>query len=219
MVTHVPFATLNGVWVHGPAAQRADVEVLLDDLPTQGLPFSLQASPGGQALAAEFAEERGMVAAPDVPLMTLTAPPAPRQPPGLRIRELEPSERDLRTCVAAAGFGTDPDAIRSATALFGRMPGYRVYLGEVEGEAVTTALSIATGDGVGIFDVATPPEHRGNGYGAAITARAVLDGFDAGAGFSWLQSSPEGLGVYERLGFVTVENWGLWTSSDVGSTP
>ncbi len=210
MVTHVPFATLNGVWVHGPAAQRADVEVLLDDLPTQGLPFSLQASPGGQALAAEFAEERGSGRrarrAPD----DTAAPPAPRQPPACGSGNWSP---------APAGFGTDPDAIRSATALFGRMPGYRVYLGEVEGEAVTTALSIATGDGVGIFDVATPPEHRGNGYGAAITARAVHDGFDAGAGFSWLQSSPEGLGVYERLGFVTVENWGLWTSSDVGSTP
>ena len=130
----------------------------------------------------------------------------------LRIREIPPADHDLRTAVAAAGFETDPDGLRKATRLFSRVPGYRMYIGEVDDITVTTAVSIATGSGVGIFDVATPPEHRGHGYGAAITARAVRDGFTAGARFAWLQSSPEGFGVYERLGFQTVEEWGLWIS-------
>lgn len=59
---------------------------------------------------------------------------------------------------------------------------------------------------------ATPPENRGHGYGAAITARAVRDGFTSGARFAWLHSSPEGFGVYEKLGFRTVEEWGPWIS-------
>ena len=41
-----------------------------------------------------------------------------------------------------------------------------------------------TADGAtGICNVATPPQHRGRGYGAALTARAVRDGFEAGSEF------------------------------------
>jgi hypothetical protein len=51
---------------------------------------------------------------------------------------------------------------------------------------------------------------RGNGYGSAITARAVADGVRDGAAWSYLVSSPLGYGPYERLGFVTVDEWDLW---------
>jgi hypothetical protein len=43
------------------------------------------------------------------------------------------------------------------------------------------------------------------GYGTAVTERAISDGLAAGAGWSWLQSSPEGYGSYCKLGFRTVE--------------
>lgn len=93
------------------------------------------------------------------------------------------------------------------------LPGLRMYVGTVDEVPVTTALSVPTsGDSVGIFNVATPPAHRGHGYGAAVTAAAIADGMAAGARWSWLQSSPEGVGVYERLGFRTVESWAMWVS-------
>jgi predicted GNAT family acetyltransferase len=65
-------------------------------------------------------------------------------------------------------------------------------------------------DYVGVFNVATPPEHRRRGYGAAITARVVSDGLAAGARWAWLQSSPAGYRVYEELGFRTLERWLAW---------
>lgn len=210
LVTHVPFPTLNGVWIHSDEATADDVSQLLEALPTDDA-FCLQACPETRDLAAEVAVAHGMTAGPNVPLMVLPSPPEDIDA-RLRIREIPPADYDLRTAVAAAGFETDPDGLRKATRLFSRVPGYRMYIGEVDDITVTTAVSIATGSGVGIFDVATPPEHRGHGYGAAITARAVRDGFTAGARFAWLQSSPEGFGVYERLGFQTVEEWGLWIS-------
>jgi len=67
---------------------------------------------------------------------------------------------------------------------------------------------------VGIFNVATPPEHRGHGYGAAITAQAIHDGFAAGAELSWLQSSAMGESVYRRLGFRAVESYVLFYRPD-----
>ena len=210
MVTHVPFPTLNGVWLHDSSATTSDVTELLDALPAEGMMHCLQAAPGVRESATAIAEARGMTPGPDVPLMVLDRVPAEVKTSGLRIPELARPEFDLRTEVAAAAFETDPADMRAATALFSRVPGYRMYIGDVDCQPVTTAVSIATGEGVGIFDVATPPEHRGHGYGAAVTAHAIRDGMAGGARFSWLQSSPEGYGVYERLGFVTVEQWGLW---------
>jgi ribosomal protein S18 acetylase RimI-like enzyme len=85
--------------------------------------------------------------------------------------------------------------------------GMRCYVGEVDGRAVATGLGFTVDDHVGIFNVATSPEVRRRGYGAALTARATEDGLAAGAGWAWLQSSPSGYRVYERLGFRPVERW------------
>jgi predicted acetyltransferase len=63
----------------------------------------------------------------------------------------------------------------------------------------------------GVFNVATPRQHRGRGYGAAVTARAVRDGFRAGASLAFLQASDAGFGVYRRLGFRHVEDYVLLT--------
>ena len=61
-----------------------------------------------------------------------------------------------------------------------------------------------------LFNIATVPADRGRGYGAAVTARAVSDGLAAGASWSWLQSSPSGYRVYERLGYQAIESWQVW---------
>jgi predicted GNAT family acetyltransferase len=88
--------------------------------------------------------------------------------------------------------------------------GLRAYVGEVEGQVVTTALGVTRGEFVGVFNVATPPVHRGHGYGAGITARTVRDGLAAGARWAWLQSSAESHRLYEKLGFETLERWRCW---------
>jgi predicted GNAT family acetyltransferase len=93
-------------------------------------------------------------------------------------------------------------------------PGVRCYVGEVAGVPVTTGVSLTQGSYVSIFNIATPPAYRGNGYGAAVTARAVSDGLAGGAAWAWLLASPSGFPIYERLGFRTVESWSYWLSAD-----
>lgn len=85
------------------------------------------------------------------------------------------------------------------------------YVGRVGGAIVSTAVGFTADGATGIFNVATPPQHRGRGYGAALTARAVRDGFDAGSEFAFLQSSEMGRSVYHRLGFRNVEEYVLLT--------
>ncbi len=85
------------------------------------------------------------------------------------------------------------------------------YIARTDNGIVSTALGFTLDGATGIFNVATPPEHRGRGYGAAVTMRAVRDGFDAGSEFAFLQSSEIGHGVYRKLGFRDVEEYVLLT--------
>ena len=95
--------------------------------------------------------------------------------------------------VAATGFAAPLEALKPlyATAALS-LDGYAVYLGRVAGEAVTTAMGYRLGREVAIFGVATPPEHRRGGYGAAISAYAARMGFEQGADLAWLQTSELG---------------------------
>ena len=87
----------------------------------------------------------------------------------------------------------------------------RWYVGRLDGRIVSSALGITTGEATGIFNVATLPEHRRRGYGAASTVRAALDGFADGAELAYLHSSPGGHGVYRRLGFRDVDEYVVQT--------
>jgi predicted GNAT family acetyltransferase len=152
----------------------------------------------------------------DIPLMVIEDhchESAAQAEGGLVIRQLVADEAPLHAQVAAAGFGIPSEMfLQLMTPAVLAAPGVRCYLGEAGGQPVSTGLGVKLGSSVGIFNIATPPEHRRHGYGAAVTARAVADGLAAGARWSWLQSSPEGYKVYERLGFRTLEAWPCWAT-------
>ncbi len=216
-VTGIHEASLNGVLVHGADAVASDVANLLDEVAASGLPHCLQFRPNGSADLERLAAQRAMTADDDIPLMVVDHPralDAALSTDALVIRELAPEDAPLHAVTAASGFGAPLELFRELiTPQVLRLPGVHCYLGEVGGEAVTTCVGVTFGVFVGIFNVATPPQHRRHGYGAAVTARAITDGFGHGAIWSWLQSSPSGLAVYERLGFRTVESWHCWIAS------
>jgi ribosomal protein S18 acetylase RimI-like enzyme len=213
-VTGAPAPTLNVVWVPNVDAEVEEIADLLDQVADTRLPHSLQFRPGATRSLADLAASRGMAQSEDMPLMVLEDPgrlDAAHAVTGLEIRELLPHEAGLHARVAAAGFEAPLEMflqLMSPSVL--AAPGVRCYVGEVGGQPVTTGLGVKLGFCVAIFNIATPPEHRRRGYGAAVTARAVADGIAAGAQWSWLQSSAEGYRVYERLGFRTMETDLCW---------
>ena len=79
------------------------------------------------------------------------------------------------------------------------------------GESCGVAAGFLAGDTGGVYYVATPPQHRNRGSGAAATAYAVNDLFARGARIVTLQASPLGRPVYERLGFRTYDNYARFT--------
>ena len=215
-VTGADAANLNGVWVFSASADPGITDDLLDRVAATGLSHCLQLRPGASDALVARAERRGMVVSETVPLMALDdrgALGGVPAPPELALRQLEPDEAELHVLVATAGFGAPEQIFRQVvTPATLSLPGVRCYIGEAGGHPVTTGIGVSLGGAVGIFNVATPPEHRGRGYGAAVTARAARDGLAAGGRFAFLQSSPDGFPVYRRMGFRTLEHWRTWLS-------
>jgi GNAT superfamily N-acetyltransferase len=213
VVTGVPLPALNGVWATRSDTSADDMHAGLEAVAASGLPHCLQARPGCCAAAAAVAERRGLVADPDIPLMATAARVDGPRPEGLMVRELEPAEASLHCEVAGPAFGAPPELLAGLiTPVVLRLPEVRGYVGEVGGQPVVTAMSVTLEHAVGIFNVATLRAYRRRGYGAALTARALRDGLEHGASWGWLQSTEAGHGVYESLGFVTLERWPCWVT-------
>ena len=215
-VSGVALPTLNGVWAHGPDAERDAVIDLLERVSAARVPHCLQFSPRCSGELREVAQARGMRRDADIPLMTLEAvDELPPQDHGhLVIEVLDPEQAAVHAEVAAAGFQAPVETfLQLMTPAVLERWGVRTYVGKIEGEPVTTGVGVCLESHVGIFSVATLPIHRRRGYGAAITGRAVRDGLDHGARWAWLQSSPDGYGVYAKLGFRTLESWECWVAT------
>jgi N-acetylglutamate synthase len=217
-VTTVPLPTLNGVWVDELGADREPVAALLDRVAATGLPHCLQMRPGCEQSLSDLAARRGMTRTTDVPLMVLedASGLGDADPDGLEIERLAPEDADRHARLVAAGFEA-PDEYFQQLMTTGvlRAVGVSCYLGEFDGEPVTTGFGVTIGDSIGIFNIATPPGQRRRGYGSAITVRTIRDGFNSRARWAWLQASPAGYPVYQRLGFRTVEAWHCWLATGV----
>ena len=214
-MTYIPLPGFNGAWAYDPGADVEEIGGLLDRVADAGGPYCLQACseiPG----VADLAGRHGMSAGAAAPLMVLAGEPdsSADPPPGLVIRELAVSDRLEHVALAAAGFEVGEEYFRDlVTPELAGLSESHLYVGEVDGEPVTTSIGLSQGEAVGVVNVATPPEHRGRGYGAAVTMHAVRAGLAEGAGWAWLQASPAGFPVYDRLGFRTVATWRCWTRS------
>lgn len=78
-------------------------------------------------------------------------------------------------------------------------------------------MGFRLGDAVCLFNVATLPDHRKRGLGAAATMAIVTDAAEHGATVAVLQSTEAGFGVYRRLGFETVVEYDMWSPARADS--
>jgi hypothetical protein len=129
---------------------------------------------------------------------------APPRPAGVTVVELhDAAELGAFDRTLAAGYPVPaspvpPSLLGGAT---------RFWLARVGGEPVATAVSHTAHGVTDVEAIATLPEHRGRGIGAAITWAATLA--DPGKP-AVLIASDAGVGVYRAIGYLAVSRWTIW---------
>jgi ribosomal protein S18 acetylase RimI-like enzyme len=208
----LPLPSFNGVWADEDSAAVALGDALAE-VEAEGIGVGVLMRSGETPAVEEAARELGLTAAERIPGMVANAGDLDDPALGLKVIRVETADGFAQAlALAAEGFGLPADLLAPLYMLeVTGLDGFEVYLGRVEGRDVTTAASFVVDGDVGIFNVATPSEYRGRGYGAAITGQAVHEGFAAGADFAYLQSSAIGESVYRRLGFREVVTYVLFT--------
>jgi ribosomal protein S18 acetylase RimI-like enzyme len=177
-----------GMWVVGPLSEPEDL---------------------GERLV-----RRGWVYDEDLPWMAASIStvlePGPQVPAGLMVEAVEDDDaQDRWLSVMADGFGMNA-AGREAMSRLASAVGYgptrpwRRFVGSIDGRPVGTAGLMVTERVAGVYNVATIPDARRLGVGAAMTAVALREGRARGFEVAVLGASTKGYGVYRRMGFAEV---------------
>ena len=222
ILTGLPFDWFNQVLVEHEEATPDGVLAGVARAREQGDPFVVRLREGiddrfvrtlvqaGLEPEGEEASTPGMAAFPiDHHAMARHAAPE------LEIRRVtDATGIDVHRQVVTAGFGSDRAvALGTACPDFLDRPECVVYVGYADGDPVVCGLGWRTGRTIGVYSIATVPSARRRGYGAAMTARVVADGADAGCDVAALQASEMGRPIYERQGFRTVVRYVAYVHS------
>lgn len=143
---------------------------------------------------------------------------APFSAPGdVLIREIKPADEPIVLEMVAKRWSAPTDAMQHLQAFFRSArigepaSPMRGWLATINDAPVGKAFTYRTGNIVGLYGVATQPEARGKGVGAAICARALKDSCDDGIDLLALHSTPMAHGLYRRFGFRDVAPFRLFT--------
>jgi GNAT superfamily N-acetyltransferase len=206
----VPVPLFNPAYVNIAPADPDDlVATIVDHYAGLGTPFALYFRDEVATGLADACARAGLVEHFQMPLMVMdpiTAPPFP--PDGVEIAMVDASNVDGMHRALADGYGMPIELSEVAfpSAVLALEP-FIAVLATVDGEPAAVAGCYRTDDIAGVYAVATVPEHRNRGLGAAVTWAAVEIGTSTGARWSVLQASPMGAPVYERMGFVTRDHY------------
>jgi ribosomal protein S18 acetylase RimI-like enzyme len=213
LVSGLPVATLNGVCTDVVHPDVTAIDRAAAGVAALGLPWSIQFRGEPEPAAGRVAARYGLTGRHTSPLMVydLAAnpmPPSASEAAAARVTTAGPADYDDYAAALAAGF----EAPREIMARFGsaaalEMPGAAGYLAREDGRVAAVGFGVFLERTCGIYNIATVPEYRRRGYGRAVSSRIMADGIERGADLAYLQSTADGLPLYESMGFRTVETW------------
>ena len=127
----------------------------------------------------------------------------------------------VRTTVAALGdvadlvsaaFELDRDWVGRTFCSSALLPARAVsfFLASKDGEPYSAVTTTASGADVGIWSMATSPNHLRQGAGRAVLLAAIEHHRGLGATTFYLIATPSGKPLYDSLGFKTVDEFPMW---------
>jgi ribosomal protein S18 acetylase RimI-like enzyme len=201
-------ASCNSIHVHGDADEGA-LARLIERFVGRGLPFSVNIRSRLGGRYAPVAAAAGLSLQADLPFMTLR-PEAFRptdRSDDLAIRLLPGSDEAVHLPLIVETLHLAEAGLERILSSANRSsPAWATYIGEVGGALAATATAILGPLGAGLICIATDPAFGRRGFGGALTSMAIEDAFARGAPRVSLHASEQGLGLYRRLGFRTVEH-------------
>jgi GNAT superfamily N-acetyltransferase len=197
-----------GAWLDGPDVE-ARIDAVLREIGRHTQLIEWMVFPGCRPadLGARLAS-RDMPSGPGGIWMYMALPTPPEgraTPDGFRAELVRsPAELDIWRHVSTEGFQADASAHAAAYLRhgFGANACSLHFIGYQGESPVTSATLLLAGGIAGLWDISTPPDMRGRGYGEAITRHMLREAHERGCADAWVWSSQMGRGVYERAGFV-----------------
>lgn len=197
-----PAADLNMVFLTS-GSTRADLDDALGTVKEKAVDALLIVEEGANDIRI-WASEAGLTEVGQMPLMERRfAEVTPAS--NFEVRIAAPSEVDVCNRLSAAAFSLDEVACNDSlpSDAFG-VEGNDLWIAEDNGQAVGCGIFIRTDDHVGIYSMATPPEHQRRGVGRAILEAAMFHYQSKGVERFTLGATEKGYSLYERAGFEVV---------------
>jgi ribosomal protein S18 acetylase RimI-like enzyme len=160
-------------------------------------------------------ERHGLRHSVDLPGMVAEQILPPVKPlPNLEIRRVaDPGTREAFCAIGSICFHVPLPWFREVFDNDAVWQRFTAWVGYLDGEPVSTAATVMGGGAVGVYNVATMPEHQNRGYGETVTRHAVAEAQRRhGITQTILQSTPAGNRLYQRMGFRTVTNIAVYAS-------
>ncbi len=220
------FAMFNGAILTAPVGSVAELEEAVRTAAAyyapRALPWSLWVcrdwlSSAVRSKAAETCYRQGLHLVMELPGMEAAGLEPPLRPlPELEFQRVGDARTRLDfNAMMSVAFGIPflfaRQIYESKKTWLGGFAGWVAYR---EGVAVSTAATLAAGGTIGVYSVGTLPQCRRKGYGEAVMRRALDEAHaESGLERSVLQSSVEGLHLYQRMGYRSVVRYAVFARS------
>lgn len=205
--SHVAFPMFNLVIAADFEAVRAGElgQRVAGDFIDRGLPWMWWTTPTHTSPELEDTLGGLGLSKEEVPGMYVELDQAPETAASVQTVETSPRDPDLIR-VLIEGFGLPrfvEQPFQDVLAAFTDQE-QTILLARKNGRPVGVGTGLITGETLGIYNVATLKEARGQGVGTAVTAALMQAGRKRGASHAILHASSMGRRVYEGLGFEVV---------------
>ncbi len=212
MNTGIESADLNMVWNEKPLTDVniKDIQYIKRHFQKAGLPFWWWLFPSAQSpMTCNMLKAEGFSFVDSIPSMLADLTELAREPrdTSLQMMPIRNKEELLMwEEISFASFDFPPETQQQYHRFVGTFnlnpdSSHKFFLACWNGKPVATSLLFLHENAGGIYFVSTLAEYRKKGIGLALTLSTMRCAQQSGARFATLQSSPDGLRVYQQAGF------------------
>ena len=209
-ISGIPIELFNGALVHKNRTEAADEVIAAFE--SANCPGTIKLFGAGQAVAGHLIS-KGWVPRSTSPLMMWKADnslDAFTLRDGLSVERLPSTDesRKILWDIFVICYGEAPDLMRDTfLQVFVVHPADSTYALKRDGEIVSIVTAVVQDDYVGIWSMATPPDHQKNGYGGELLKYVMKLHTELGAKDFALVATDAGKVLYDKLGWQTIEHY------------